>query len=340
MAQFWYALLGLLLVAYFVLGGLDFGVGLVMPALDGEHRRAALAALGPFFLGNEVWIVGAGGVLFAAFPHIEGDLFTTAYPLVAALVLALVALNAGVQLRSRPAGEAARRRFDAVIAVAALILALGWGLLLGDLLTGLPLRASGAPAPVSALFGGFPVVAGLASVALAATHGSAYLTWRLGREAAQRVEAVAVRARARRIGSSTAPVAAALVVVAVAGAALDARVRSTVAHPGTAVALAGVVAAAALLAWFALRADRPRLAVLATAFAMALPVVLVAAALFPHVLVSTLDPAASRTVADGAAGPATLRLLTWLAAPMVPLLVALQVANWWLFRRRPSPRYW
>jgi cytochrome d ubiquinol oxidase subunit II len=337
MAQFWYALLGLLLVAYFVLGGLDFGVGLVLPALDGEQRRAALNAVGPFFLGNEVWIVGAGGVLFAAFPHLEGDLFTAAYPLAAALVLALVAFIAGVQLRSRPSGGAARRRFDVLIAVAALVLAVCWGLLLGDLLTGLPLRVGAGPVPVTALVGGFPavslpIVAALASVALAVTHGSAYLAWR--------VDDGAARATARRIGASTAPVAAVLVVTAGAAAALDARVRATVANPGTAAGLAAAVAVAALLARFALRADRPRLAVGATAVAMALPVVLVAAALFPHVLVSTVDPAASRTVTDGAAGPATLRLLAWLAAPMVPLLLALQAASWWLFRRRPGPRYW
>jgi cytochrome d ubiquinol oxidase subunit II len=333
MAQFWYALLGLLLVAYFVLGGLDFGVGVLLPALDGEReRRAALTALGPFFLGNEVWIVGAGGVLFAAFPHVEGDLFTAAYPLVAALVLALAALNAGVQLRSRPAGGGARRRFDGVVAVAALVLAFGWGLLLGDLLTGLPLRAGGGRVPLTALIGGFPLVAGLAGVALAAAHGSAYLTWR--------VDSGTVRAKARRIGVSAAPVAAGLVAVAVVAGAADSRVQAAVANPVAAVTLAAAVAVAALLASFALRADRPRLAVVATGIAIALPVVLVAAALFPRVLVSTLDPAASRTVADGAAGPATLRLLSWLAAPVVPLLFALQAASWWLFRRRPGPRYW
>jgi cytochrome d ubiquinol oxidase subunit II len=319
MADFWYALLGLLLVAYFALGGLDFGVGLMLPALrSGGERRAALTALGPFFLGNEVWIVGAGGVLFAAFPRIEGGLFAAEYPVVVTLLLALVALNAGVQLRPRLLGEAARRRFDAVIALAALVLALGWGLLLGALLTGL-----------NSLFRGFPVVAALASVALAATHGSAYLSWR--------IEGDAVRARVRRLGTVLAPVAAALVVVAVAVAALDTRVRSTVANPVAAAALAGVVTVAVLLAGFALRAGRPGHAVLATAVAMALPVVLVAVALFPHVLVSTLDPAASRTVADGAAGPATLRLLTWSAAPTVPLLVALQVANWRLFRPLCDP---
>ncbi len=73
---------------------------------------------------------------------------------------------------------------------------------------------------------------------------------------------------------------------------------------------------------------------------MALPVVLVGAALFPHVLVSTLDPAAGRTVADGAAGAPTLRLLAWTAAPMIPALVALQVASWRLFGRRPAPQFW
>ncbi|MGC9669827.1 cytochrome d ubiquinol oxidase subunit II [Planosporangium sp. 12N6] len=328
MAEFWYALLGLLLVGYFVLGGMDVGVGLVLPLLPAHQRRAALNALGPFFLGNEVWIVAAGGVLFAAFPHVEGDLLATAYPLAAALLAALAALNAGVQLRSRPAGAGARRRFDALVAAAALVLALGWGLLAGNLLTGLPLRAGGGPAPVSALLGGFPTVVALAGAALAAMHGSAYLAWRTDSPAA------------RRIGTVAAPSAAALVTAAVAVGATDARVRAAVAHPVAALVAAGGVVVAALVAWLALRADRPRPAVAATAVAMALPVLLVGVALLPNVLVSTLDPAASRTVADGAAGPATLRLLAWLAAPVVPLLFALQAATWWLFRGRTARRCW
>lgn len=333
MAQFWYALLGLLLAAYFVLGGLDFGVGMMLPAMPtGTERRAALTALGPYFLGNEVWIVAAAGVLFAAFPHVEADLLTAAYPLAAALVLALVGLNAGVQLRSRPAGGQARGRFDAMIAIAGLVLALGWGVLFGDLLTGLPLRADGGAVPVTALIGGFPIVTAVASALLAVTHAGSYLTWRVGD--------AAVRARARRTAVLAAPTAAAVIAVAIVVAAVDGRVRAAVAHPVAALGLAAAVAVAALLAGLALRADRPGLAVIATSVAMALPVVLLAAALFPHVLVSTLDPAASRTVAGGAAGPSTLRLLAWLAAPMIPLLVALQVANWWLFRRRPAARYW
>ncbi|NJC68442.1 cytochrome d ubiquinol oxidase subunit II [Planosporangium thailandense] len=338
MAHFWYAILGLFLAAYVGLGGLDIGVGLVLPALRGDgQRRAALGATAPFFLGNQVWIVAAGGVLFAAFPRVEGELFTAAYPLVAALVLALVGLGAGVQLRWRTAAAKTGRGFDALITGSALVLAVGAGALLAALLTGLPLRTGGGHAPVSALIGGFPLAAGLAGGALALAHGAAYLSWRVSADPAV-VDGASIAATARRIGAAAAPAAAALVAVAAWVAAADVRVRSAVAHPVAAVALAGAVAVAALLARLALRADRPALAVMATGVAVALPVVLVAAALFPHVLVSTADPAASRTVTDAAAGAPTLRLLAWLAGPVLPVLVALQVANWWLFRRRPDAR--
>lgn len=74
MSTFWYAVLGLLFMAYFALGGLDQGVALLLPLHKGDPaRRAALNAVGPRFLGNEVWIVGAVGVLIAAFPRLEGS---------------------------------------------------------------------------------------------------------------------------------------------------------------------------------------------------------------------------------------------------------------------------
>src|SRR5439155_172690 len=126
-------------VAYFALGGLDIGVGLLLPVHPYQTRRAALNALGPFFLGNEVWIIGAAGALLAAFPRVESALFHAAYPLVIAIVAGLVGINAGVQLRSRPAGTGPRAAFDGLIAVSAAVLAFGWGALLGNLLTGLPL---------------------------------------------------------------------------------------------------------------------------------------------------------------------------------------------------------
>lgn len=116
----WLVLLGLLLAGYFVLGGYDYGAQMLHPLLrgrDGQDSRAAgrtggnaaLDAIAPFFLGNEVWLVAFTGVLFGAFPHLEGSLLSGLYPLIVAILVGLVVGNAAVQLGGRarsPAGAA------------------------------------------------------------------------------------------------------------------------------------------------------------------------------------------------------------------------------------------
>ena len=77
----WYALLGAFFAGYLVLGGYDYGVGLLLARrTTPAGRRAALNAVGPFFLGNEVWLVAAVGILFGAFPTLEGELLSGLYP--------------------------------------------------------------------------------------------------------------------------------------------------------------------------------------------------------------------------------------------------------------------
>jgi cytochrome d ubiquinol oxidase subunit II len=327
MATFWFLLLGLLFVLYFALGGLNIGVGMSLPTYPVSARRGPLNALGPFFLGNEVWIVGAAGVLLAAFPGMESALFHALYPLILAIIAGLVAINAGVQLRSRPTKEGSRAAFDVLITVSAVVLAFGWGALLGNLLTGLPL--GGGPV---VLTGWFPAVTGLVMLLLALAHGSAYLAWRLPDETAR-------KAAARR-GALLAPLAGVALLAVVGLGFADAGVRRAVENPMAAVVLAAVAAVAAGVAGLALRTGRAHLAPVATGLAMALPVVIVGAALFPHILVST-GAGESLTVAAGAADGTTLRLLAWIAGPVVPLLMALQVFSWRLYRvNRLGTGYW
>lgn len=129
MSTFWFSVLGVLFGLYFALGGIDYGVAVLLPTMRGEPARtAALNAIGPMFLGNEVWVVAAVGVLLAAFPGVESGLFSDAYPVLVVLLLGLVAINAAVQLRGR-AGR--RAGFDAVITASGFVLAVGWGIVLG-----------------------------------------------------------------------------------------------------------------------------------------------------------------------------------------------------------------
>ena len=141
MVTIWWCVLGLLTCGYFALAGYDYGVGMLLPAFEADERkrRQTLGALGPFFLANEVWLVAAVGLLFGAFPHLEGKVFAGAYVLVVTLLLGLVTFTASMQLRSRRP-DARRGAWTAGIVGGALVTALSWGLFLGNLVLGLPLR--------------------------------------------------------------------------------------------------------------------------------------------------------------------------------------------------------
>ena len=210
----WYALLGLFFASYLVLAGYDYGVGLLLARGVGPAgRRAALTALGPFFLGNEVWLVAAVGILFGAFPLLEGELLAGCYPAVVGALVGVILVTVGVQLRSRPTDERRPRPL---------------GPRRGDrqrrsprwagarcsprCSRAYPCSADGHVAGVAHLATPFAAAAGLAMVALVAVHGATFLTLRLSAEAA----AVAGRTARRLV-----PVALAAVALAtVAGPAL------------------------------------------------------------------------------------------------------------------------
>ncbi|MEV0680996.1 cytochrome d ubiquinol oxidase subunit II [Actinosynnema sp. NPDC050436] len=152
----WVALLGLLTAGYFALAGVDYGVALLFRVVgrDEVERSRVLGAMTPFLLGNEVWLVAAVGVLFGAFPRLEGELLSGHHGVFVVVLVGLVAFTAAVQLRTHP-------WWDAPLVGGALAVSAGWGVLLGDVL--------GGPAVLWAF--GVPV--------LFLLHGAVFLSWRL-----------------------------------------------------------------------------------------------------------------------------------------------------------------
>ncbi|MEN3533912.1 cytochrome d ubiquinol oxidase subunit II [Microbispora sp. ZYX-F-249] len=328
----WPALLGLLLAGYFVLAGLDYGVQLLAPTLgrdDGE-RRALLNAFGPFFLGNEVWLVAAAGVLFGAFPFLEGRLLSGMYFLFAAILAGIVVGNTAVQVRSRHRSASARRVWDGLIFLGGLVPATGWGLVTGRLLAGVPLDARNAfslgPAD---LLDPFVLLCGATTTAVFLAHGASFLAWRTGGETGARA------ARAGRRALFAAAGAAAAVLVA-GSSARHAVVNSLPALAAGAALVVALLAGAALLG-----AGRTGRAFAATSCAAALPVVALGAGLHPFVLVSSGAPGTGLRLTEAMAEAATLRILVGFAAVMVPLMLLAQAWNWWLFRHRAgrTPTY-
>ncbi|MEV4358561.1 cytochrome d ubiquinol oxidase subunit II [Nonomuraea sp. NPDC049625] len=148
-------------LGYLVLAGADIGVGMVLPYLGrtAAERREVIAAIAPFFLGNEVWLVATAGVLAGLFPELEGELLSGNYTAVVALVLSWVVRDMGLWLRGRMPGPRWQTFWDGAIVAGSWGLALSWGALLSHVLVGM----------ASAL-----VVA-----VLFATHGLAFAALRL-----------------------------------------------------------------------------------------------------------------------------------------------------------------
>src|SRR3954469_1988661 len=119
MITVWFALIVLCWVLFFVLEGFDFGVGLLAPLLgrDDHERSAAIGTVGPFWDGNEVWLVAAIGVTFAAFPAWYAAMLSGLYLPVVALLLLLAVRGVALEFRGKGDGPTWRRRADAALAV-------------------------------------------------------------------------------------------------------------------------------------------------------------------------------------------------------------------------------
>jgi len=318
MITFWFSIVVLAWVLFFVLEGFDFGVGLLGPLLgrDDHERGAAVRTIGPFWDGNEVWLVAAVGVTFAAFPDWYSALLSGLYLPMVVLLLLLAVRGVALEFRGKGDGERYRRRADGALAISSLGIVLVWGALLAAFAHGLAIGADGSVTggglsrtlgPVFTPAAGFGALAALyAALMLGATFLSLRTSGPLRRRA---------RTLARWLGTAG------------AGGLLAVGIGT-----GSRVALvAGVLSSTAgLLA----RTGREALAFTAIAAGVAVSVVGVFTTNGSVVLRSTLDPAWSLTRDAAAATPQALELITWAGVLILPGVLAYQVFSYWVFRRR------
>ncbi|MFD0800701.1 cytochrome d ubiquinol oxidase subunit II, partial [Streptomonospora algeriensis] len=185
----WLSVLGLLLGGWFILDGFAVGVGMVQTWIgrDDSERRTLLAGVGPFFLGSEVWLVAAAGVLIAAFPTLEEQVFTAFRPLLVLLLVSWALRSASWWMRSRRENEGWRRGWDTGMAVGSVGFAATWGMLLANLARGVPASTPGTVA----LFDPFAALGAASVVLLLALHGATFASIRVRGELARRARSAA-----------------------------------------------------------------------------------------------------------------------------------------------------
>src|SRR5579859_3040415 len=128
----WFILIATLFAGFFLLEGFDYGVGMLLPVLgkDDSDRRMMIGSIGPFWDGNEVWLLTAGGAMFAAFPNWYATLFSGFYLPLALMLLALIMRGIAFEFRSKQENPLWRAFWDWSIFGGSLVPALLWGVAL------------------------------------------------------------------------------------------------------------------------------------------------------------------------------------------------------------------
>jgi cytochrome bd ubiquinol oxidase subunit II len=322
----WFVLIGVLWAGYFVLEGFDFGVGMLLRLLgrDRNERRAVIHTIGPVWDGNEVWLIVAGGATFAAFPEWYATLFSGFYIALFLVLFALIARGVAFEFWGKRPDAAWARVWEWAIGVGSFLVALLWGVAWANLVHGVPIDAHGnADGSLPTLLNAYAVVGGLTTVLLFLALGVCFL--------ALRTKGTLLE-RAGRISGSTSVVAAAVGIAFLVWTVFDQPSQS-------AVEIVVSVLTMLLLAGFAVGqlAGRPAVAFALGALAIAGLVATFFVDLFPHVMVSTTDPAYSITLNEAASSHYTLTVMTILAVVLLPVVLAYQAWTYWVFRHRVGP---
>ncbi|MEV0250373.1 cytochrome d ubiquinol oxidase subunit II [Nocardia sp. NPDC050712] len=325
---FWFLLVAVLFIGYFVLEGFDYGVGMLMPIIGRKSevkRRVVLNTIGPVWDGNEVWLLTAGGAMFAAFPEWYASLFSGFYLALLLILVGLITRACAIEWRSKINDDRWRFWCDIGIGLGSWIPALAWGLAFANIVRGVELNEKRQiQGNLLDLLNPYALLGGLTTLLLFLLHGAIFINLKTGGEVREDARAIV-----RRIFVPTA------VVVAAFGIWTQLSYGVGWTWIPLVLAVIGLV-----VTGLAFTQARDGWAFTGTALAILAATVLLFGSLFPDVLPSNIDPAFSLTV-DGRDGTIsassthyTLVVMSWVAGVMVPLVLVYQAWTYWVFRKR------
>ena len=311
----WFLLIGFLLAGYAVLDGFDLGVGVLhLFARDDRSRRIYMNAIGPVWDGNEVWLLAGGGALFAAFPIVYATVFSGLYLAVMLLLFALIFRAVSLEFRSQVDSRAWQRFWDWAFGLGSLVPAVLYGVVMGNVLRGLPVDADGAlNVSFLALLNPYSLLIGAFSLLTFVMHGAAFLSLKTEGDLQERM------ARST-IGAWMAVVvlcpAATVATFFTAPFLLDGTVSSPIFW-----ILFAVLLGAGVSIPVAVHGKQFTRGFLASAAAIVSIIGLMALSLYPRMVPSSTDLANSLTIYNASSTPRTLTVTLVIALVGMPLVV-------------------
>ncbi len=318
----WFLLVGVLFCGYAVLDGFDLGAGLWHLRLsDEKQRRMLLGSIGPFWDGNEVWLLTAGGALFAAFPEAYATVFSAFYLALTLAVLCLVFRAVALEFRHHVESVSWKRFWDFSFGVGSSLFALLLGVALGNVVRGLPLDGTHTyTGGFFDLLNPYSLAVGVYVLVTLWLHGAAWLAWRTEGE---------LRERARAWMAKTWWLAAALFVllsVWSVAAGVAGNFRST---PVLWLIPVASAVSLGLARAFSVK-GRDRAAFFSSALSIVLQIGTAGASLFPNLVPALGEAGHSLTISEAASSQGTLTVMLVLAILGMPVVIGYTL---WSYRK-------
>lgn len=299
MPELWFWIVAVMVAIYVVMDGFDFGAGILhlLVAKTNEERRQVLAAIGPLWDGNEVWLLASGGALFLAFPKVLASGFSGLYLAIWLVVWSLILRGIAIEFRSHVRDSLWRTFWDTAFSASSMALPILLGAALGNVLRGVPLDANGYfELPLFTNFGTanpvgildwYTVLVGVFALVTLAAHGALFLAWKTDGPVHDRSAAFAARLWTL--------VAALWLVAGFATEAVNPEVWAALPHRPLGLLFTAVCAGGFLMAGYGQKQKRHLLAFLGSgAFILGL-LAASAACVYPVMLRSSLDRALDLT---------------------------------------------
>lgn len=322
----WFFLWALLWAVFFITDGFDFGIGALLPFLakNDTEKRVMINAMGPFWDGNEVWLIAAGGVTFAAFPVLYAAMFSSLYSALMLILFALIFRGVAMEFRGK-VGDAGWRRFwDLCIFGGSVAPAVLFGVAFANFFMGLPIDGEGVyHGSLFSLLSGYGLLGGVLFLVLFLQHGAIWLAIRSEGELQQ---------RAQRVAGGIFWIALAVALIFLIVTRFETRLYDNYfANP-----LLFLLPLITLAAFAQVKIFMAKGKLFTAWFSSALVIASCAffgfIGLFPTLLPSSIDPAYGLTAFNASSSPLTLSIMLGVVLVFVPIILIYQTWAYVLFR--------
>ncbi|HEY2494550.1 MAG TPA: cytochrome d ubiquinol oxidase subunit II [Paenibacillus sp.] len=328
--ELWFLLIAVLFIGFFFLEGFDFGVGMstTILAKNDTERRVLINSIGPFWDANEVWLITAGGAMFAAFPNWYATLFSGFYTALVFVLLALIGRGVAFEFRGKVNSARWKKTWDIIIFIGSLLPPLLFGVVFACFIQGVPI---GEDMNMSAGFfdivNGYTLLGGITVVVLCLVHGLVFTTLRTLGSLQERARIMAKR------------LLIPLAVLIVAFGVMTYYVTDIFEVRGTILTVLAVVGVIVyLLAGFFIARKRDGWAFGMTGAIIVLSFASIFIGLFPRVMISSINDAFSLTITNAASGQYSLKVMSIVALTLLPFVLGYQVWSYFVFHKRVNEK--